>query len=221
MVGWIILFLAVFTIIFVHELAHAFTGFALGLRVKSLFVGFPIIYRTRIKGLILAFGPILLIGGTVIADLDNCQWWKKALVAFSGPLVNIGGGVFLYLFFASLPNSINLDQGCNETSWGAFARISEESLRFGGISGVLGIVVFLSIIVGVINLLPVPLLDGGRMALAFLEGILGQWILRYEEIINMIGLTLIIVLSLYAILDDVWIFTSSIPSSPNYHPCPD
>jgi regulator of sigma E protease len=73
-----------------------------------------------------------------------------------------------------------------------------------GLLSVLLFIAILSINLGVINLLPIPILDGGHILFFAIEGVLGRPIsLRKREVAQQIGLFLLICLMLFAIYNDV------------------
>jgi regulator of sigma E protease len=64
--------------------------------------------------------------------------------------------------------------------------------------------VMLSLELGVINLLPVPLLDGGHLLFFVIEGIRGKPLqLRHREIAMQVGLFLLVVLMAFVIMNDI------------------
>jgi regulator of sigma E protease len=64
--------------------------------------------------------------------------------------------------------------------------------------------VMLSLELGVINLLPVPLLDGGHLAFFIIEGLRGKPLqLRHREIAMQVGLFLLVMLMAFVILNDI------------------
>ncbi|MGH7933500.1 MAG: RIP metalloprotease RseP [Candidatus Binataceae bacterium] len=64
--------------------------------------------------------------------------------------------------------------------------------------------VMLSLELGVINLLPVPLLDGGHLAFFVIEGLRGKPLqLRHREIAMQVGLFLLVMLMAFVILNDI------------------
>jgi regulator of sigma E protease len=64
--------------------------------------------------------------------------------------------------------------------------------------------VMLSLELGIINLLPVPLLDGGHLAFFVFEGIRGKPLqLRHREIAMQVGLFLLVILMAFVILNDI------------------
>jgi regulator of sigma E protease len=64
--------------------------------------------------------------------------------------------------------------------------------------------VMLSLELGIINLLPVPLLDGGHLLFFLIEGIQGKPMqLRHREIAMQVGLFVLVVLMAFVILNDI------------------
>ncbi|HKV54126.1 MAG TPA: RIP metalloprotease RseP [Candidatus Binataceae bacterium] len=64
--------------------------------------------------------------------------------------------------------------------------------------------VMLSLELGIINLLPVPLLDGGHLLFFAIEGLRGKPLqLRHREIAMQVGLFLLVVLMAFVILNDI------------------
>lgn len=73
-----------------------------------------------------------------------------------------------------------------------------------GLIAVLQLVAVLSISLCIFNLLPIPVLDGGHLALLAVEKLRGKPLsLKAERIITNIGLTLIILLALFATYNDL------------------
>ncbi|MGH7275008.1 MAG: RIP metalloprotease RseP [Nitrospiria bacterium] len=74
-------------------------------------------------------------------------------------------------------------------------------------AGLLSVVIFIAILsinLGVINLLPIPILDGGHLVFFAIEGIMGRPIsMRKREVAQQIGLFILISLMLFAIYNDV------------------
>jgi len=65
-------------------------------------------------------------------------------------------------------------------------------------------VAILSINLGVLNLLPIPVLDGGHLFFFFLEGILGRPVkLRYRERAQQVGVFILILIMVYAFYRDI------------------
>jgi regulator of sigma E protease len=64
--------------------------------------------------------------------------------------------------------------------------------------------VMLSLNLGIINLLPVPLLDGGHLLFFVFEGVRGEPLeLRYREMMLQVGLFLLVALMAFVIFNDI------------------
>jgi regulator of sigma E protease len=73
-----------------------------------------------------------------------------------------------------------------------------------GFADVAMFTVMLSLELGIINLLPVPLLDGGHLAFFVIEGVRGKPLkLRHREIAMQVGLFLLFLLMAFVILNDI------------------
>jgi regulator of sigma E protease len=73
-----------------------------------------------------------------------------------------------------------------------------------GFADVAGFTVMLSLELGIINLLPVPLLDGGHLFFFLIEGLRGKPLqLRHREFAMQIGLLLLVALMTFVIVNDI------------------
>ncbi len=73
-----------------------------------------------------------------------------------------------------------------------------------GLAQVLLFTVTLSLELGIINLLPVPMLDGGHLAFFVIEGLRGKPLqVRHREIAQQVGLFLLVILMAFAIFNDI------------------
>lgn len=73
-----------------------------------------------------------------------------------------------------------------------------------GFANVLLFTVTLSLELGIINLLPVPMLDGGHLAFFVIEGVRGKPLqVRHREIAQQVGLFLLVILMAFAIFNDI------------------
>ena len=62
----------------------------------------------------------------------------------------------------------------------------------------------LSMVLAVMNILPIPVLDGGHVLILIIEGIVGREIpLKAKEIIMTIGFVMVLALMAFVILNDV------------------
>lgn len=84
------------------------------------------------------------------------------------------------------------------------AAASVERLGWAGVFGMLG---FLSLNLGIFNLLPIPVLDGGAIFILLLEGLLGTIGLKLSmtvrERIQQVGFVMVILLMVFVISNDV------------------
>lgn len=79
-----------------------------------------------------------------------------------------------------------------------------DNIKASGLESLIYLTAYLSVNVGIINLIPVPVFDGGRILLLFIEKIIGRKVNpKVETIINNIGATLLILLTLYVTLNDI------------------
>ena len=66
------------------------------------------------------------------------------------------------------------------------------------------ILAILSINLGIMNLLPIPALDGGRIVLSLVEGISGRRVpTKVEYAINSIGMVLLMGFMVYIVFQDI------------------
>jgi regulator of sigma E protease len=74
-----------------------------------------------------------------------------------------------------------------------------------GFEWVLNFLVFLSVSLAVLNLLPVPILDGGHLMFFSIEALKGSPVsLRAQEWANQVGLLLLLSLMAFALTNDIW-----------------
>ncbi len=73
-----------------------------------------------------------------------------------------------------------------------------------GLADVLTFTVMLSVELGIINLLPVPMLDGGHLFFFIIEGLRGRPLkVRHREIAQQVGLFLLVMLMAFVIFNDI------------------
>ncbi|GBU18276.1 MULTISPECIES: RIP metalloprotease RseP [Methylobacterium] len=83
------------------------------------------------------------------------------------------------------------------------AKVSGEVARIGGVGGLVGLVALLSVSIGLLNLFPVPLLDGGHLMFYAFEAVRGKPLSeRTQEIGFRVGLALVLMLMLFATWND-------------------
>ena len=67
------------------------------------------------------------------------------------------------------------------------------------------IVALLSITLAIINILPIPVLDGGHLAFLIYEGIMRREpSIKFRMVLQQVGMALILVLMLFLIFNDIW-----------------
>jgi regulator of sigma E protease len=75
---------------------------------------------------------------------------------------------------------------------------------YAGWTGILNLVIALSVVLGVFNLLPVPMLDGGHLAMFLYEAVRGKPLsLRAQELGLKVGFALVIGVALIATFNDI------------------
>jgi regulator of sigma E protease len=85
----------------------------------------------------------------------------------------------------------------------AIGKIAGDSLSR-GLAAFLTTMAMLSVGLGVLNLLPIPVLDGGHLMLLLIEGIRGKPLsIRQMEVIQQVGLSLILLLMVIVIRNDI------------------
>jgi regulator of sigma E protease len=83
------------------------------------------------------------------------------------------------------------------------AQVSGKSFK-AGLLPFLGLIAFISINLAIINILPIPVLDGGYILIFLIEGIIRRPLKdRPKEIAQQIGLFLLILLMLFAFYNDI------------------
>lgn len=86
---------------------------------------------------------------------------------------------------------------------GTIARVSGEMLRH-GILPLLALMAMISLQLGIMNLLPIPVLDGGHIAILLVEGVARRDLsLRVKERIQQLGFAVLAALMLVVIYNDV------------------
>lgn len=74
----------------------------------------------------------------------------------------------------------------------------------GGLAGILGFAAFISMNLGIVNLLPIPVLDGGYLFIFLLEGITRRKVTpKTKEIVQRIGFLFLLSLMLYVTWNDI------------------
>ncbi len=83
------------------------------------------------------------------------------------------------------------------------AKMAGESAR-SGLSALLGFMAFLSLNLGILNLLPIPALDGGHLGYLAVEGIIRKPLpIKLKLVIQQVGMVLLLGLMVYVIYSDI------------------
>ena len=91
------------------------------------------------------------------------------------------------------------------------AQVSGQVATMGGIAALISLVAVLSVSIGLINLFPIPLLDGGHLLFYAIEAALGRPLSeRAQEIGFRIGLAIVVMLMLFATWNDIVHLSSSV-----------
>ena len=91
--------------------------------------------------------------------------------------------------------------------------IKDESIPYGFgtlMLNMLNLAMILSVNLGILNLLPLPAIDGGKLVLLVIEALRGKPISPEKEgLINLIGFALLMVLMVFVMYNDIirWITT--------------
>jgi len=108
------------------------------------------------------------------------------------------------MFYTSMAQIVTAARPVDEL--GGPIRIAKAAgeASYGGWVGILQLVIALSVVLGVFNLLPVPMLDGGHLAMYLYEAVRGQPLgLKAQEVGLKIGFALVIGMALVATFNDI------------------
>jgi regulator of sigma E protease len=108
------------------------------------------------------------------------------------------------MFYTSLAQIVTATRPVDEL--GGPIRIAKAAgeASYAGWVGILQLVIALSVVLGVFNLLPVPMLDGGHLAMYLYEAVRGQPLgLKAQEVGLKIGFALVIGMALIATFNDI------------------
>ncbi len=108
------------------------------------------------------------------------------------------------MFYTSLAQILTATRPVDEL--GGPIRIAKAAgeASYAGWTGILNLVIALSVVLGVFNLLPVPMLDGGHLAMYLYEAVRGKPLsLRAQELGLKVGFALVIGMALIATFNDI------------------
>jgi regulator of sigma E protease len=126
-----------------------------------------------------------------------------------GPIGAMDAGVrhvlnMTSMFYTSMGQILTATRPVDEL--GGPIRIAKAAgeASYGGWTGILNLVIALSVVLGVFNLLPVPMLDGGHLAMFLYEAVRGKPLsLRAQELGLKVGFALVIGVALIATFNDI------------------
>ena len=142
--------------------------------------------------------------GTSLLGITYTATTQKAVNIFEaikyGFIETIASMTMIFKTIATLLKGIGLDQLSGPV--GIF-QVTAEVTKTGLIS-TLNLLALLSVNVGIMNLLPIPILDGGRIVILTIEAIIGRKLnQKLETVIMFIGLLMIVALMLFATWNDI------------------
>ncbi|MBN1389134.1 MAG: site-2 protease family protein [Candidatus Thermoplasmatota archaeon] len=197
--GYIVVILTIGALVLIHELGHLLAGLWQGVPIQSFSLGFGPKLISRIwRGVEYRLSMIPL-GGYVlprvrgIEDLYAIPVRKRVLFSLGGPAANFIAAYLMLFFINIYQNGPGADLLAAplvrmfSMTVGVFSSYGMLFREPAAVSGVVGIVtqggsfvggsllkaaifaVFLSLNLGIFNLLPIPALDGGKVLFAMLE----------------------------------------------------
>ena len=87
---------------------------------------------------------------------------------------------------------------------GTIARVSGAILREGGGVQLIGLMAMISLQLGIMNLLPIPVLDGGHIMILLIEGLVRHDLsVRVKERIQQVGFAVLAALMIVVLYNDV------------------
>jgi regulator of sigma E protease len=108
------------------------------------------------------------------------------------------------MFYTSMAQILTATRPVDEL--GGPIRIAKAAgeASYAGWTGILNLVIALSVVLGVFNLLPVPMLDGGHLAMYLYEAVRGKPLsLKMQELGLKVGFALVIGMALIATFNDI------------------
>jgi regulator of sigma E protease len=218
-------------LILIHEAGHFAAARLVGIPVADFSVGFgPRVWSRRWGRTEYALRAFPL-GGFVLPDVADPEAFRafalrKRLVYFlGGPLANLAAALSLFAFLNVSRYGFSVFRlvfapfaQVAQAAWQVLASLSGVLSRPESLTGAVGIVreggraaaaghsvelaLSLSISLAVLNLLPIPVLDGGQILLGTLEELFPR-LVRLRAPLTVLGLVLLASVMLYANVHDV------------------
>ena len=228
----VLMFFLIGALVALHEYGHVLAARAAGIPIARFAVGIgPTIARFRHGETEYCLGA-LRFGGYVLPALESEQDYfrispgRRIVFALGGPAINVVAAALrfgLAAVVADGPTWAALEAALSRTAdtfFGMFAILPTRFAQPEQLSGVVGIVAegsrwasggaiavlsfaaLLSLNLAVINLLPLPPLDGGKVVLCLLEFVSGA-VPRWQLQVSVAGWVLVAGLILYVTVLDV------------------
>ena len=222
----ILAILAFGILVIVHEFGHFITAKRGGVQVNEFWIGMgPTLLKKQHNGTLYCLKLLPFGGACVMEGEDGESENERAFGKASLPRRMLIG-----LNFAEQPNSIGMHLNMAARTSVNYARLVWSSLgmlvtgqvgvdQLSGpvgvaevmastarysISAFLQLVAFISINLGVMNLLPLPALDGGRLVFLLIEAVRRKPVPpKYEGYIHAAGLMLLLALMVYVTGQDI------------------
>lgn len=186
-IGWALFSAALLLTIIPHELGHLVAAKLMGMKVKIFQIGVPTIVKFNVGYTEIRLGPLFLLGGVEPENFEGFHWAKRLFVVGVAPVVSILLGTAILLFALSFSGPLDklivfekhlrLLPEIREivgSDLKSFAVLSVITLNKVGPLSLLFWAGLISAVSGFTNLIPVPVMDGGRLVLTIAEGLLGR-----------------------------------------------
>ena len=221
LIGFISFALMITIVVGWHELGHYLAARILKVKVTEFQIGFgPKLFGFKDKnGTMWSLRSIPLGGGVELPEIESISPLKKFITLFAGPFFSLMPLLIVEIVLAinGMPSltvklfNLIASQGIHLKDFGSIISMySFTSKVTQGSTGMLFLAKFikltflLSVDVGIMNLLPIPPLDGGRMILSILEAFASKMIYKAtERALIFIGVFLLGVMFVIAIYNDI------------------
>lgn len=178
-------------VVTIHELGHLIVAKAAGMAAPAFSVGFgPVLFSRKWRGTDYRLSVIPL-GGYVLLDPEDESFQKSSLLArvgffLAGPVANLLLSAVLFTAIGHPEYFLTTLRELGEVLYGLFSgrinvnqlsgpvgivKMAGETAAF-GLSAFAVFVAFLSMNLAILNLLPLPILDGGQILIVLVEGLL-------------------------------------------------